>query len=604
MSTIKLTKFRWGNIFSYGDDNELDLSEHTLTQILGPNGAGKSSIPLVLQEGLFNKNSKGFKKAELPNRHTQEPYYINIGFFKDEVYYEIDIKKASTLKATLTEDGEDISAHTPSGTIKKIEGIIQMDFKTFVQLIYQSTDSSLQFLKATDSKRKEFLVQLFDLASYGEKYAKFNAALKDLTLEINKVTGSIESETKNLNRVKKLLDIEVGEELEEPTLPDDLREEKAALQAKLDNIEKERKEITDSNRILKQLEGLRTEEEIQEEIEALGDIPSKDGFVERLGRHNSEIKSAKAIVSKIEGLDGKCHACLQPVDKSLVDSMIEENSKIIEDNRVKAEECVTRIKEIEEQERSLKNLRVEIQQRRNIEGRKKYDEYMEAPELDDLKVHIDSLTKEINEVTSEIEKVRKHNMSVAGNLAKKVSAEEQLKEIDESFATQVEKLSKLEAKIGPLETLKKAFSPTGLVAYKLENKVQDLEVETNKYLADLSDGKFNLAFELNNDKLNVVIYADGEPVGINTLSSGEHSRVVIGTLLGIRKIMQSIAKTTINVLFLDEVISVLDDPGKEKLVEVLLKEKGLNTFLVSHGWEHPLVNKLVVTKEENISEIS
>jgi hypothetical protein len=55
-------------------------------------------------------------------------------------------------------------------------------------------------------------------------------------------------------------------------------------------------------------------------------------------------------------------------------------------------------------------------------------------------------------------------------------------------------------------------------------------------------------------------------------------------------------------LFLDEVINVLDDLGREKLVEVLLRED-LNTYIVSHGWSHPLLEKIEVVKHENISKL-
>ena len=58
-----------------------------------------------------------------------------------------------------------------------------------------------------------------------------------------------------------------------------------------------------------------------------------------------------------------------------------------------------------------------------------------------------------------------------------------------------------------------------------------------------------------------------------------------------------------DVLFLDEVINVLDEMGREKLVEVLLAEEGLNTYIVSHGWTHPLLEKIEVIKEDNISRL-
>ena len=87
---------------------------------------------------------------------------------------------------------------------------------------------------------------------------------------------------------------------------------------------------------------------------------------------------------------------------------------------------------------------------------------------------------------------------------------------------------------------------------------------------------------------------NGNNVDILALSSGELARVNTATLISIRKLMSSISKSRINVLFLDEVINVLDETGREKLVEVLLSEEGLNTYIVSHGWTHPLLEKVEV----------
>jgi len=65
--------------------------------------------------------------------------------------------------------------------------------------------------------------------------------------------------------------------------------------------------------------------------------------------------------------------------------------------------------------------------------------------------------------------------------------------------------------------------------------------------------------------------------------------------------MSSISKSRLNILFLDEVTNVLDEPGREKLVEVLLAEENLNTYIVSHGWTHPLLEKIEIVRKNNIS---
>jgi DNA repair exonuclease SbcCD ATPase subunit len=135
--------------------------------------------------------------------------------------------------------------------------------------------------------------------------------------------------------------------------------------------------------------------------------------------------------------------------------------------------------------------------------------------------------------------------------------------------------------------------------------VKDLEDLTNVYLTDMSDGRFQLGFEVNSsDKLNVVITDNGTDIDIAALSTGERARVNIATLLAIRKLMQSLSSTKTNLLILDETVENLDSEGKEKLIEILVNEPDLNTFLISHGFSHPLLEKLHIVKTNNISRIS
>ena len=67
--------------------------------------------------------------------------------------------------------------------------------------------------------------------------------------------------------------------------------------------------------------------------------------------------------------------------------------------------------------------------------------------------------------------------------------------------------------------------------------------------------------------------------------------------------MSKIGGNHVNLLFLDEITGVLDDEGKEKLIEVLREEDGLNVFLISHDFTHPLIDKIQIKKENNVSTI-
>ena len=175
---IILQKLKWDNCFSYGEDNELNLSDHTLTQLVGTNGVGKSSIPLILEEILFNKNSKNVKKADIANRYVNKGYDISLDFTVDGDVYNITVIRRSTLKCKLTKNGEDISSHTASNTYKTLGDILGIDFKTFSQLVYQNTNASLQFLTATDTNRKKFLIDLLKLDEYVSFFEIFKEAVR------------------------------------------------------------------------------------------------------------------------------------------------------------------------------------------------------------------------------------------------------------------------------------------------------------------------------------------------------------------------------------------------------------------------------------------
>ena len=211
---------------------------------------------------------------------------------------------------------------------------------------------------------------------------------------------------------------------------------------------------------------------------------------------------------------------------------------------------------------------------------------------------------EKDEYEIELKHAIEFNNKVERNNTRISIIKEQIEDFEREFEELNTEINKMQDKFSSIEILKKAFSTNGLLAYKIENLVKDLEELTNEYLAELSDGRFSLEFAVLNDKLNVIIEDNGKSVDILALSAGELARVNTATLLAIRKLMSSISKSQINILFLDEVTNVLDELGKERLVEILLKEKNLNTYIVSHGWTHPLLEKIEVIKEEEMSYLN
>ena len=595
---ITLKQLQWNNCFSYGSNNELILDNNTVTQIIGTNGTGKSSIPLIIEEALYNKNSKGIKKADIPNRYVGKGYNIKLTFIKDDDTYVVSIDRKSSIKVKLEKNGEDISSHTATNTYKTIQEVIGVDFKTFSQLVYQNTNASLQFLTATDTNRKKFLIDLLHLENYVELFDIFKEEARKASLEINGIQAKLDTIEKWLED-NKLDDTNILPMLNLEISTDEEEKEFRYLTKEIENISEKNKKISKNNQ-LKDLLGRIDLHEAQNC--KITEKVSYDDLQAEIGTHSQVSAGSQRLVEKLEKLGDVCPTCEQEVDPSFKQSLVDtESQKILDSEK--------NIYEIEREIRRIKADNKEFERCQKLEAdwtdlyrsidKSLPNAILDKQELESrlASVRADLLQRkeQLASNATENERRTKHNTRI------QVIQEQTNAFLLESAEFQ-DVLIKQESLLSNLEVLKKAFSTNGLLAYKIENLVKELEELANTYLAELSDGRFTLEFVVSNDKLNVQVEDDGKIVDILALSSGELARVNTATLIAIRKLMSSISKSRLNILFLDEVIAVLDDTGREKLVEVLLNED-LNTYIVSHGWTHPLLDKKEVVKEENISRL-
>jgi len=589
---IILKTLAWSNCFSYGEGNEIDLSKATLTQLVGTNGVGKSSIPLILEEVLFNKNSKNIKKADIANRYVNKGYDISLSFSIDSNDYVIAVSRRTNLKCRLTKNGEDISSHTATNTYKTLGEVLGIDFKTFTQLVYQNTNASLQFLTATDTNRKKFLIDLLKLDDYVKYFEIFKEAVRQDSLSVSRLESKIDTIEKWLND-NKLEDTSLLSKLDLPFHSEEDEKTLRSLQLEFENISDKNKNISRNNYLKEQLKSIKVEK-VEGQIEDYDDLQSQ------LGQWRAEAN--KRVFS---GTDEKvCPTCLQEVDTKLIQDIQIKQEKEKQNASEKVRELLEQIEQIKSN--NSKIYAAQETQRSFEEIYRNIDESLPSELLSekDLSEKISSLKETIAESREKLEEIIEENNRRERHNTRIGIIQEQTDEFSKELEEVSGQLFEKEDNLQILELLKKAFSTNGLLAYKIENMVKNLEEMTNHYLAEFSDGRFALNFVIQSDKLNVEVSDNGNIIDITALSSGELARVNIATLVAIRRLMSSISSSRINVLFLDEVNQALDEQGKEKVVEVLLKEDDLNTYLVSHGWTHPLLEKIEIIKENNISCLS
>lgn len=599
---INYKVLRWGNCFSYGDKNVIGFDQNPITQLVGKNGHGKSSIALILEEVLFNKNSKGIKKASILNRHVDDKqYWIELEFEKDGSNYRILTSRGSTQKVSLYKDGDDISSHTATGTFKDIETLIGYDHNTFSQIVYQSSTQSLQFLTATDTQRKKFLIELLNLSKYTKALELFKEASKDVALAAATVEGKIKTaqdwlaKYKNEDLVEKTVYV-----VPEPPLAEEKRlQEVISLITNINLENKGRlqnnkyKELRDSVVLLPAPTSAISQEDI-------------DTLRSAIAVGTNKVVTARANVKRLTETKTKCPTCGQAlgINHDHIKLNIEAANLEIETISDEVVEATTEMNRLIALQKSHK-----LAAERQAEWERYHSQWDSSKETelldeDALKEEEQLLEAQIRTIRRDIANTEKENAKIVAHNVKVTVIKQQMRDMQEQLEEASALFTKHFKRRNNLDILVKAFSTTGLVAYKIECLVKDLEAITNEYLLEMSDGRFQLSFQISaSDKLNVVITDNGEDIDINALSSGERARVNISTLLAIRKLMQTLSNTRTNLLILDETVDNLDGDGKEKLIEVLIAEEGLNTFLISHGFTHPLLEKLQVVKENNISRI-
>ena len=596
---ITLKKLKWNNCFSYGENNELELDSSNVTQIIGKNGMGKSSIPLIIEEALYNKNSKGIKKADIPNRYINNGYDIHLTFSKEDILYEVIVNRKASIKVKLLKDGEDISSHTATNTYKTLQEVLGIDFKTFSQLVYQNTNSSLQFLTATDTNRKKFLIDLLHLEEYVVLFEVFKEASRQVNAKITEINAAIATVEKWLHDNKlesttilPMLNLELDTIEDEETL--------RSLLLQFENISEKNKRIKNNNSYKDLFRQINLNEA---NLIKATELLSYDKLQTEEGSIRASISNSNKLLEKMKKLGDSCPTCEQTVDTQFKEKLIQAELDNIERSK-ETSGNISRETEKIKANNSDYNTKINIQKDwEDLYSR--IDHSLSGEQMDGNKLssRITQVRERIHTSKERLGKIAKENEARTKSNTRIQIIQEQTDSFRKQLNEAEKQLNKHNVVFINLEILKKSFSTNGLLAYKIENLVKELEELVNTYLAEFSDGRFTLEFVVSNDKLNVQITDNGRIVDILALSSGELARVNTATLIAIRKLMSSISKSRINILFLDEVVSVLDDLGREKLVEVLTEEENLNTYVVSHGWTHPLLDKIEIVKEENISRL-
>lgn len=186
-----MTKFTQIDIYNYKSIKEAKLlytkgiwvvKGNNNDVVFKSNGAGKSTVLEAIQQGLYNKNTKGTTIEETYNRNTKKAYRIVIEFFIGNDKYVVDNNRESNTY-TITKNDKDISKKGINENIKEVQNLLGFDFTTFCALTYVSHSTITQLLDSFTSNNLMKLLLDFDSISLFEAKVKGSLSKSKSTVQ-------------------------------------------------------------------------------------------------------------------------------------------------------------------------------------------------------------------------------------------------------------------------------------------------------------------------------------------------------------------------------------------------------------------------------------
>jgi len=254
-----LDKFKFDNLFNYGEDNSIDFAKlNGIIGIFGKNYSGKSSIIDSILYAIFNSSSKSVRKnVDLINQnkeHATGEVQFSIG---DKVFTikregkkyikrlhgkaSIEAKTDLTFSVfdPATGETECLNGQTRNGTDANIRRYLgTLDDFLLTSMISQM--NSLNFINEGTTKRKEILAKFLDLEILDKKFKKAKEISQDKRALVKGLEGvdydaQIEEEQAELETLKeKILSVKLHcNELN--VILDGLKQEKSKIQHQVDS---------------------------------------------------------------------------------------------------------------------------------------------------------------------------------------------------------------------------------------------------------------------------------------------------------------------------------------------------------------------------------
>ena len=527
---MKFKSIEWKNLFAYGEETQrIEYEDGTLVLLKGASGSGKSGILSLPALALYGKLEK-LNKSSIANR-TNKNGWLKATIEKGGHQYIIE-RGFTPNTLEVFKDGVNIESYGTSSAQDYIDAeIADIPIKTFSNMISISMKKFKSFLTMSPADRKEIIDRVFNMEA-------INLAYEQIKKDSREIGNNINANNTTL--------FQLGQTLQNATLElskvaesSQSEEDKVKIQENLNKIQQDNENIT-------KLTNAYTEysQKQQDSTNTINNIKKQqyeNSFNINLIQQKIDLFSKDKCPTCGTSFSGEAY---QTVKQQLV---------------------------------NLKNQKDEITIKLNNELNDATNSYNQINEF------LQKINNAIYQYKADIQSLTVENSTISQK-AQENKEYQGIKNIIDNTTTQIEtiknQLSEDTRKLKDLQNLAVVYSIDGVKQKVIINYLPIL----NKEIADNLD-MLNFPYQLDIDtKFEPHLRELGVELAPETLSDGEETRVDLVILCSLFKLLKR-RFPTINILFIDEVISSLDSESSSLVLDYLKrfsKENNLSCFIVSH----------------------
>lgn len=515
-------------------DIEVDGGEYFSNGILSHNSSLISAFDFSLYGKSRGRNKKTTTQSALPNRINRTDLVTNIKFVSNSTDIEITRGLAPNI-LKLSENGIENERAGKANIDDKIEKYIGLDIETFRSFISMSINDFKNFLSLSTDEKQLLLDKLFNL----EVINTLNSILKDinknnksrlllLNTEINTLEDSIDSIKKSIERA--------------------LEREKEDIQQEIDVITADMNSKKDDYKLLK---------EKVEKIKDKETILSDEMEIERkqLSSTQNDIRNVAKEISLYDS--GKCPTC---------------STDFLSEHFVNLRNTLVQKKT--SHEKILEEIQNNILAIRNRQAKLKELGETATKSFNDLNYLLKNYKTQIEKLTL------KRKASINESSVNTLEFSNTIEELEVKKSNNQDNVTISKEKELYYKELNRVLSEDGAKKSIIAGIIKPI----NHFISD-NIKKIGLPFEVKLDEtFSAEVKSLGVPVDHDTLSTGENKVINVCILVAYLRLIRT--KTSVNVLFLDEVFSSIDVDNISHILTLLKsfsQEYNINIFVVHHA---------------------